>query len=97
MLAWTKSSAAEPDAPMHKIAKPPFYAASISPVWHDSYGGLRINGKAQVIDMQGHAIPGLYAGGEVERRRQPARPWPLPGARLHRRLQHGERAERLII
>jgi hypothetical protein len=53
------------DAPMHKIDKPPFYAASICPVWHDSYGGLRINGKGQVIDTQGEVIPGLYSGGEA--------------------------------
>ena len=52
------------DAPMYKIQKPPFYAATLNPVWHDSYGGLRINGRAQVIDMQGEPIPGLYAGGE---------------------------------
>jgi len=53
------------DAPMHKIDKPPFYAAAICPVWHDSYGGLRINGKGQVIDTQGEVIPGLYSGGEA--------------------------------
>jgi hypothetical protein len=53
-----------PDAPMHRIDTPPFYAATLYPVWHDSYGGLRINGRAQVIDMQGEPIPGLYAGGE---------------------------------
>jgi hypothetical protein len=53
------------DAPMHKIEKPPFYAAAICPVWHDSYGGLRINGKGQVIDTQGDVIPGLYSGGEA--------------------------------
>jgi hypothetical protein len=53
------------DAPMYRIEKPPFYAASLYPVWHDSYGGLRINGRAQVIDMQGQPIPGLYAGGEA--------------------------------
>jgi len=52
------------DAPMYRIEKPPFYAATLYPVWHDSYGGLRINGRAQVIDMQGEPIPGLYAGGE---------------------------------
>jgi hypothetical protein len=52
------------DAPMYKISMPPFYAATVYPVWHDSYGGLRINGKAQVIDMQGQPIPGLYSGGE---------------------------------
>jgi hypothetical protein len=53
------------DAPMHRIEKPPFYAASLYPVWHDSYGGLRINGRAQVVDMQGEVIPGLFAGGEA--------------------------------
>ena len=53
------------DAPMHRIEKPPFYAASICPVWHDSYGGLRINGKGQVIDTQGDVISGLYSGGEA--------------------------------
>ncbi len=53
------------DAPMHKIDKPPYYAAAICPVWHDSYGGLRINGKGQVIDTQGAVIPGLYCGGEA--------------------------------
>ena len=53
------------DAPMHKIDKPPFYAAAICPVWHNSYGGLRINGKGQVLDMEGAPIPGLYSGGEA--------------------------------
>jgi hypothetical protein len=53
-----------PDAPMYRIDTPPFYAAAMYPVWHDSYGGLRINGRAQVIDMQGEPIPGLFAGGE---------------------------------
>jgi hypothetical protein len=53
------------DAAMHKIDTPPFYAAVVVPQWHDSYGGLRINGKSQVLDTQGQPIPGLYAGGEV--------------------------------
>ena len=53
------------DAPMNRIATPPFYALSIMVVWHDSYGGLRVNGKQQVVDMQGEVIPGLYAGGEA--------------------------------
>lgn len=53
------------DAPMHKIDSPKFYAASIMVIWHDSYGGLRINGKAQVLDMAGQPIPGLYSGGEA--------------------------------
>jgi hypothetical protein len=53
------------DAPMHRIDQPPYYAASIMVVWHDSYGGLRINRHCQVLDMEGRAIPGLYAGGEA--------------------------------
>jgi hypothetical protein len=31
-------------------------------IWHDPYGGLRVNGRQQVVDMQGEVIPGLYAG-----------------------------------
>ncbi|GLQ56116.1 FAD-dependent oxidoreductase [Devosia nitrariae] len=53
-----------PDAPMFRIDKPRFFAAALFPVWHDSYGGLHINGKAQVVDLEGQVIPGLYAGGE---------------------------------
>lgn len=53
------------DAPMHAIGTAPFYAARILIEWHDSCGGLRINGKAQVLDMKGEVIPGLYAGGEA--------------------------------
>jgi predicted oxidoreductase len=49
---------------MYKIAKGPFYAARIPLAIIDSYGGLRINGKGQVLDLNGNAIPGLYAGGE---------------------------------
>jgi hypothetical protein len=55
----------EADAPMHRIARPPFHALAIMVIWHDSYGGLRVNGKHQVVDMRGEVIPGLYAGGEA--------------------------------
>jgi hypothetical protein len=55
----------EADAPMNRIATPPFYALSIMVIWHDSYGGLRVNGRQQVVDMQGQVIPGLFAGGEA--------------------------------
>jgi hypothetical protein len=55
----------EKDAPMHKVATAPFHALAIMVIWHDSYGGLRVNGKQQVIDMLGQVIPGLYAGGEA--------------------------------
>jgi succinate dehydrogenase/fumarate reductase flavoprotein subunit len=50
--------------PLYKIEKPPFYAGWATPVLHDTRAGLRINGKCQVIDMNGQIIPGLYCGGE---------------------------------
>jgi hypothetical protein len=55
----------EEEGSMHRVATPPFYALSVMVVWHDSYGGLRVNGRQQVVDMQGEVIPGLYAGGEA--------------------------------
>ena len=54
----------EREAPMHPIAQPPFYAAAHIMTWHDSNGGLRVNGRMQVIGLDGAPIPGLYAGGE---------------------------------
>ncbi len=50
---------------MHRIETRPFYAALIPVAVNDSYGGLRINGNAQVVDLNGAVIPGLYAGGEA--------------------------------
>jgi hypothetical protein len=50
--------------PMHKIAKPPFYAAWHTPALHDSYTGIRISTSAEVIDLHGKVIPGLYACGD---------------------------------
>ena len=50
--------------PAYKIATPPFYAAWATAVIHDTYVGLRINMKCQVIDWNGQVIPGLYCGGE---------------------------------
>lgn len=59
---------ADPDfekpAPQYKIEKGPFYAAWATIVIHDTYAGLRINMKCQVLDMNGEVIPGLYCGGE---------------------------------
>jgi len=49
--------------PVHKIQTPPFYAAWSTPCIHDCISGLRINGKAEVIDLWGKAVPGLYCAG----------------------------------
>ena len=51
-------------APKYKIHKPPFYAAWGTVIVHDTRSGLRINGRCQVIDMNGQVIPGLYCAGE---------------------------------
>ena len=50
--------------PMHKIAKPPFYAAWHTPALHDSYTGIRIDTTGQVLDLHGKPIPSLYACGD---------------------------------
>ncbi len=54
----------EKPSPLYKIETPPFYAAWAGPVVHDSYAGLRINMKCQVMDFNGEVIAGLYCGGE---------------------------------
>ena len=51
-------------APRYKIQKPPFYAAWATPVLHDTWTGLRINERCQVIDIFGNVIPGFYCAGE---------------------------------
>ena len=50
---------------LHRIDQPPYYAAIIPLAVTDSYGGLRINEKAQVEDTAGKVIEGLYAAGEA--------------------------------
>jgi succinate dehydrogenase/fumarate reductase flavoprotein subunit len=52
--------------PMHKIEKPPFYAAWATPILHDTLTGLRTNTSTEVIDTRGEVIAGLYAAGEVQ-------------------------------
>ena len=43
----------------------PFYALPQWPAVHHTLGGLRINARAQVLDIRGNPIPRLYAAGEV--------------------------------
>lgn len=45
--------------------KGPFYAVRLWPRVHHTMGGLEINDKAQVIDVDGKPIAGLYAASEV--------------------------------
>lgn len=50
--------------PQYKIGAGPFYAAWATITVHDTYVGLRISMKGQVMDMDGQVIPGLFCGGE---------------------------------
>jgi succinate dehydrogenase/fumarate reductase flavoprotein subunit len=50
--------------PPFKILQPPFYAAWATPVVHDTRVGIRINRNAQVLDLNGEIITGLYSAGE---------------------------------
>lgn len=47
------------------IKEGPFYIQKVIPSTHHTMGGLRINKNAEVMDVQGKAINGLYAAGEV--------------------------------
>ncbi|GAH18536.1 unnamed protein product, partial [marine sediment metagenome] len=50
---------------LKKIRRPPFYAVEVAPSVHYTMGGLTINAKAQVLNVDHRVIPGLYAAGEV--------------------------------
>lgn len=48
-----------------RIDRPPYVAYPVTTGITFTFGGLRINGNAQVVDLLGRPIPGLYATGEV--------------------------------
>ena len=48
-----------------KVNQGKFYSIRLWPRVHYTMGGLAITPKAEVIDMTGSVIPGLYAAGEV--------------------------------
>lgn len=48
-----------------KIDQPPFLAYPVGCGITYTYGGLKINTRAQVLDTEGQVIPGLYATGEI--------------------------------
>lgn len=47
------------------LDKPPFYAVHVWPKVHYCMGGVGINANAEVVNVEGKVIPGLYAAGEV--------------------------------
>ena len=48
-----------------KIQTPPFYAIRLWPKVHFTMGGVGINARAEVLDLDGTPIPKLFAAGEV--------------------------------
>ncbi|MBW2409424.1 MAG: flavocytochrome c [Deltaproteobacteria bacterium] len=47
------------------LVEAPFYGIRMWPKVHHTMGGIRINTHAQVINLDGHPIEGLFAAGEV--------------------------------
>ncbi len=47
------------------LTEGPFYACEIGPAIHHTMGGIVINTRAEVLDVNGKPVPGLYAAGEV--------------------------------
>jgi succinate dehydrogenase/fumarate reductase flavoprotein subunit len=43
---------------------PDYYGLEISPAAQGTFGGLKVDTNAQVINTEGKVIPGLYAAGE---------------------------------
>ncbi len=48
-----------------RLDAPPFVAYAVTGGITYTYGGLKINADAQVLDMEDRPIPGLYAAGEI--------------------------------
>lgn len=48
-----------------RLINPPFVATSLVNGSALSFGGARVNGNAQVLDLEGQPIPGLYAAGRT--------------------------------
>ena len=50
---------------MGPVAKPPFYAIPLYPGGPNTKGGLRSNGRREVLDWDDRPIPRLYTAGEI--------------------------------
>jgi fumarate reductase flavoprotein subunit len=48
---------------LRPLKGPKFYAVKAHTVFLGTLGGVRINGRTEVVDKKGKVIPGLYAGG----------------------------------
>jgi predicted oxidoreductase len=58
---FTHGVAVAPEARPPRTA--PFYALRVQPSITFTFGGVRIDADARVVDPDGHAVPGLFAAG----------------------------------
>jgi tricarballylate dehydrogenase len=49
----------------HRLSEPPFHAYPVISSNVLTFGGLKVDSDARVLNQQGDPIPGLYAAGEV--------------------------------
>jgi len=54
-----------PFSTMVPVKTGPFYALKIGPTYFNTMGGPRRNGKAQIINIDGYPIQGLFSAGEL--------------------------------
>jgi len=55
----------DPLTTLRPLQNPPFYSAEVSPADLGTCGGIRVNDKAEVLDVFGERIVGLYAAGNT--------------------------------
>jgi succinate dehydrogenase/fumarate reductase flavoprotein subunit len=55
----------KPNPNLGRLEKGPFYAIEVHPGAIGTKGGARVNARAQVLDVDGAPIPGLFAAGNV--------------------------------
>ncbi len=72
MTEWNEAVATQNDEEFGRttgmndnLTTPPYYAIQIAPGIHHTMGGVKIDTSAEVIDVNGNPIPGLFAAGEV--------------------------------
>ena len=71
MTAWNACVEAKEDPDFGRVSfanpldQAPFYAIKVQPGIHHTMGGIKIDDMAEVIDVDGNPIPGLFAAGEV--------------------------------
>ena len=68
--AWQQQAEGDPDEAfggkvLNVYDQPPFYAALVQPAMQSTYGGVKTDPAARVLNEEGAPIPGLYAAGAV--------------------------------